>query len=194
MKPRKRIGIYYKPNEIIRLKPYIEESIYKRGAKAITKDLFSSVYENQKATPHEKRIFNIKISEYYVKSYLEELNNGTIATGIRSAVDYFAYLCPTYPYHHLLLWRQIYQKIGCLPFLRQLKDRDIVTIRECAEFINFIQTIRLLIERCSEEQEEINHTTNSGKNLFQNILTYIPNAERNSLVIIKILYLGLMFL
>ncbi len=51
----KRLGISYDMKAVNRLKPYIEESIYERKNKAITKELFSNIYQTQKAKTYEKK-------------------------------------------------------------------------------------------------------------------------------------------
>jgi hypothetical protein len=93
-----------------------------------------------------REAFNIKVTESYIKAYLHEFY-GTIATGLSSGIEYFSYLCPTFPLHHLPLWRQIYLQLGCLRFIRNVDQEEILVVRESPEFHNFVRRIRFLIHK-----------------------------------------------
>jgi predicted nucleotide-binding protein len=175
-KTTRRLGLTCDIKEIQRAQPHIEEAIFARDGKAITKKLFSPVYGNLDASENVRVLFNTKISEHYIRSYLVECD-GTIATGIRSAIDYFSYLSTTYPFHHLPLWRTIYHKTGMLKFLRSATDRELLEIRESAEFVEFVDTVRDLIER--ETRAEEGAVTNLGSNLtWMRWLSCIPSATK----------------
>jgi hypothetical protein len=145
-----RLGIVINISEINYILPYTIDSIINRNNKAITKSLFNKQYKAQKISSSVQRCFNIKISEHYIKTYLSEYD-GTIATGLFSGVEYFSYLCPTFPAHHITLWHQIYSRIGVLPILKKLSAENIAFVRETVEFQNFIDEIRFFIAEIREK-------------------------------------------
>lgn len=148
-----KLDIDVSSNEIEILEPYIVDSLRERNGLAVTKLLFSSSYNKKYTSKPARKAFNIKVNESYVKAYLHEFS-GTIATGLSSGIEYFSYLCPTFPLHHLPLWRQIYLRLGCLRFIRNMNQEEILIVRESPEFHNFIRRIRVLIREAMNSIEE----------------------------------------
>lgn len=142
----KRLGINAEQREIARLTPYVAEALRERKGHAVTRLLFVKPYRELRASFATKKCFDIKVSEHYVKAYISEYD-GTIATGLSSGVEYFSYLCPTFPFHHIPLWREVNRRLGCLSTVRTMTDENIVTVRESIEFQNFVDEVRLFIAR-----------------------------------------------
>jgi hypothetical protein len=142
----KHLQVRVNQEEINLLNPYIIESLRERRKTAVTKLLFFNLYQEKQASTETRRFFNVKISEHYVNAYISEYR-GTIATGLSIGIEYFSYLCNTFPFHHLKLWRQVYHRLGCLPLIRKFTPDEIVMIKETLEFQNFIDEVRLFITK-----------------------------------------------
>lgn len=148
-----RLGIKIDSIEAAKLLPYAVEVIKERKGHAVTKLLFEKAYQKLATPSSVRKCFDIKISEHYVQAYLAEYD-GTIVTGLSSGIEYFSYLCPTFPFHHISLWRQINQRLGCLSLIRsKFSDQDISIIRETPEFQKFVDEMRCFVGRLSESEE-----------------------------------------
>ena len=130
--------------ELLRLLPYAIEALKERRGLAVTRLLFEDAVRYREITPAFRRFLALAISEQYVMSYLLEYD-GTIATGLIGGLDHFHYLCPTFPLHHVSLWRESYLRLGCLRLIRSFDANTIVYVRESAAFQTFVDTIRLFI-------------------------------------------------
>jgi hypothetical protein len=151
----KRLGIKIDSDEAAKLLPYAIEVIKGRQGHAITKLLFEKAYQKLATPPGVRKCFDIKISEHYVNSYLASYD-GTIVTGLSSGIEYFSYLCPTFPFHHIPLWRQINQRLGCLSLITgKFSDQEISIIREAPQFQKFVDEIRYFLSRLAESQESL---------------------------------------
>ncbi|MFS0519978.1 hypothetical protein ACEYW6_35530 [Nostoc sp. UIC 10607] len=156
----KRLEIRINKKEIDALNPYIIESLRERKKTAVTRLLFSNTYEEKQASTETRSFFNMKITENYVNAYILEYS-GTIATSLSVGIEHFSYLCNTFPFHHLRLWRQVYHSLGCLPLIRRFNPEEIVIIKETPDFQNFIDEVRFFIANAIRNYylNTINHSS-----------------------------------
>jgi len=172
LKSSNRLNIELPKNELKKIQPYIVDSIKNRGKKAVTKLLFSDSFKKFGSHSNINKCFNIKVTENYISAYLHEYN-GTIVTGLSSGIEYFSYLCPTYPLHHLSLWKQIYLKLGCLNYIRHINQTEIIQIRESTIFQSFISETRYFIHSLIKE------LNNNLPSQFITIEDYLIKSIRN---------------
>lgn len=180
----KRLNLEINQKEITEITAHTIESIAERNRLAITPLLFEKKYQKLEVYSSVKKCFNIKISEHYVNAYIAEYN-GTLATGLRSGIEYFSYLCPTFPFHHLPLWRQLNHRIGCLPLVRKLTAKDIVLLRESTVFQKFIDEVRFFIARITnfyleEMSSTCSNTINFTAYLERKLRVYLRNISGTS--------------
>jgi len=140
-----RLGVLVDKNFLLSIQPFVIDAILGHEDKAITRKLFEDIYLSRNVSEHAVRAFDIKVSEHYVTSYIQEIS-GTIATGLSCGIEYFTYLCPTYPFHHLSVWREIYSHLGCSALLNKFSGHEIGWIRSTVEFRQFISKIRSLLK------------------------------------------------
>lgn len=125
-------------------KPYAIEAIEKRGSFAVTGLLFESDFNKHDLQEKERKYFDLTIVEQYIISYLLDFN-GVIATNLLSGINHFNYLATEFPFYDISLWQYIYDKLGCIDFIRKCSDIQIISIREEPIYKKFINTIRLCI-------------------------------------------------
>lgn len=140
----KRMGFEIPEEEITVLAPRITDTLQSAGKKAITRLLFTDAYHSRSPRPEVRRSFDVKINEWYTRLYLSE-RGGTIATGLSCGVEHFSFLCQTFPYHHIPLWREIYGAMSYLRFIREVGPDNIVKLREEPAFRDFVHEVRRFI-------------------------------------------------
>jgi predicted nucleotide-binding protein len=154
---------------IAEVRPYAIEAIETRGNLAITGLLFSRIFAKFDLKLNLQKFFTLKIVEQYIKDYLSEFN-GTLPTGLLSGNNLFDYLSPTFPFHHLEIWEQIYFRLGCISSIRKFSDAQIVEVREEVLYQNFINTVRIVINILIKETESYSATQQIAK-ITQRITT-----------------------
>jgi len=145
IKSSKKMNLKINKKVTKKITPYIIESIYERKNKALTKLLFNKNYQDFHVNENLQKIINTKITENYINAYISEYG-GTIATGLSFGIDYFSYLSPTFPYHHIPIWQQLYHILGVTSFLRKATSTEIIEIRESYIFQNFVNDIRNILQ------------------------------------------------
>lgn len=125
-------------------KPYAIEAIEKRGNFAVTGLLFENDFNKHDLQEKERKYFDLIIVEQYIISYLLDFN-GVIATNLLSGINHFNYLATEFPFYDISLWQYIYDRLGCIDFIRKCSDIEIISIREEPIYKKFINTIRLCI-------------------------------------------------
>lgn len=161
--------------EIAKLLPYAAESIVERNGRAITRLLFDSSFNKYNPMANTRRFFETVISEHYVDSYITEFN-GTIASGLSSGIEYFSFFCPTYPFHHIPVWHQLYNRLGCIPIIRMMCQDELSDVRESIEFQAFIDATRKFIARSVDFHSTGNYTYHVFDN--QHLLSLIERDIR----------------
>lgn len=156
------------------LTPHLIGGIRERGKKAITNELFSPIYGKFKIPKEFEKNFNLMINEYYLQVQINR-EAGTIMTGLNNGGEYYSFLSPTYPTHHLPIWKEIYQIMGCRTIIRTFSDLEFYQIRESEIFIQFVDMIRLLI------LEEYKHDSNNFRNLLLSKVKFINFSKPSKL-------------
>jgi hypothetical protein len=128
----------------LQLTPRLEDALLERRFRAITKDLFAPIYSDRQVSSGLQYYFNLLISHGYIKTYLQQYG-GTLATGLASGIERFRYLCPTFPCHHIPIWRQVYGRLGVLGMIREASEEQIAAIREDPVFVSFVDSVRVAI-------------------------------------------------
>lgn len=131
-------------SEIAVLRPYLIHSVHERKQKALTNALFTPVFERFRVNPSLINRVDKLVNQDYLKVQIAR-DQGTIVTGVTSGVDYYSHLCPTFPYHHIPIWKNIYQILGLRQIIREFTDIEFHQLRESTIYMEFIDSIRVLI-------------------------------------------------
>lgn len=141
----KNLNLEINPDLIYSLNPFLIEAIKLREKKAITGRLFQPYFEKLKTDLKLQFISNLQIEVSYINVYLKNYNSTIFTNPLFIDLKIVNFLSDSYPFLDLSLWDRIYSKLGAINFLKKLDSKQIIEIRNDSNYIQFIDSIRLLI-------------------------------------------------
>lgn len=119
---------------------YYIERIMERKKFAITHHLFQDIYLKNDVNERQQNTINSLITEIYIMTYLEDFG-GDIPIPTQIGLRDFTYLSKLFPINNIVIWHELYDKIGCIYFIDHCNESDMLNIFSDNIFIKFIDSV-----------------------------------------------------